>query len=85
MQEIKPNPMQPAQPTSTVSPKNPSLFLRKAIAKEAEAEQLLHPQPLVVDPVTDGLNTGKLTKFIHYIRYGVPMLFLAGSLYTQIM
>lgn len=87
MQETKPSPVQPAKPVPPATPgfsllrELHNLFIRKAAGKEKEADSLLHPQPADPAKITDSLGTGKLTKFINYIRKGVPPLAVVVTTY----
>ncbi|WP_371372305.1 hypothetical protein [Sporomusa aerivorans] len=83
MQESKTPPVRQAKPVPPVPPSTPgfsflnelyNLFVRKAVSKEREADSLLHPQSSEAVNISDSLDTGKLTKFIRYIRTGIPPL-----------
>jgi hypothetical protein len=94
MQEPKPPPVPPVQPATPVTPATPgftllnelhNLFIRKAALREQEAYALLHPQPPGPASITDSLGTGKLTKFIRYIRTGIPPLAILAFTCSQVL
>ncbi len=94
MQETKPTPVPPVQPVTPVPPATPgftllhelhNLFIRKAALRDQEASSLLQPQPPGPASITDSLETGKLTKFIRYIRTGILPLAVLAATYRQLL
>ncbi len=85
------DPLSHFHPNSTVPPQKnksighlPHLFLRKAAAKENEAYELLHPDNSEPASIIASLNTGKLTKFVNYIRNGFPVLLIIYTSSSQL-